>query len=126
MSNDAQFLRVAPGTVADTGTHPIVRASSIYGGFTVTAAYVVAGGAGTANAILMNYGTSAGTSTNLGTVAAFSGTTVFTAGAPQALTVTTANQFIDDGEWLVLKMDGALPANSVIMIETVAGATTTG
>lgn len=124
MSNDAQYIPVNPPALADTVLYRIVKASEVYGGFTVIRAYVTAGAAGTANPVLMNYGTS-GTVAG-GTVAAFAGTTVFTAGTPQALTVTTANQFIDDNEWLVLKMDGALPASSSLIIETVAGATNVG
>jgi hypothetical protein len=124
MSNDAQYIVIQPPALADTVLFKVVKASAIYGGFTVIRAYVTAGAAGTANPVLQNYGAS-GTVAG-GTVAAFSGTTVFTAGTPQLLTVTAANQFIDDDEWLVLKMDGALPASSTITIETVAGITSQG
>lgn len=125
MAQGSQFLRVAPGTIGDADTHPICKASSTYGGFTVIAATLFPGAAGTCDAVLQNYGAT-GTVAG-GTVAGASGgSAAVTADTAVSLTVTAANQFIDSGEWLVLKMDGALPANSLVLIEYVDGITSQG
>lgn len=126
MSQGSHFLRVSPGTVGSGDTHPVVVGSSVYGGITVVAAWVFPGAAGTLNTVLQNYGT-AGTVAG-GTVAGISGgSAALVADTVVNLSITAANAFIDSGEWLVLKAaDGALPANSLVLIEYVEGVVSQG
>jgi hypothetical protein len=93
--------------------------------------WAVTGIVGTLNLVLQNYGTS-GTVAG-GTVAGMSdGTaTVWAADTPQQLTITAAQQFVDENEWLVLKkVESAggndLSADATICVEYVDGITTQG
>ena len=126
------FVTINPGTLPDDGGLSFVlKPAGGYGGITVIAAYAVTGAVGTLNLVLQNYGVS-GTVAG-GTVAGMaSGTaTVWAVDTPQALTITAANQFIDENEWLVLKkVESAaandLTADAVVSIEYVDGITTVG
>lgn len=130
--NQSMFLTVNPGTLPDNnGLAYVAKASTGYGGFTVIKAFAVTGAVGTLNLVLQNYGTS-GTVAG-GTVGGMSGgtATVWAADVPQELTLTAANVFIDDGEWLVLKKvesaaDNDLSADARIVIEIVPGIVTQG
>lgn len=126
------FLTVAPDTMPGDGDLCyILKPSGGYGGITVIGAWAVVGVVGTLNLVLQNYGTS-GTVAG-GTVAGMSdGTaTVWAADTPQQLTITAAQQFVDENEWLVLKKVEAaagndLAADSTICIEYVDGITSQG
>ena len=128
----SKFLQIYPDTMPGDGDLCFAaKASSAYGGFTVIAAHAVTGAVGTLDLVLMNYGTS-GTVAG-GTVAGMaSGTaTTWAVDTPQSLTITAANQFIDSGEWLVLKKVEAaagndLTADAVVVVEYVDGITTQG
>lgn len=132
MAQGSKFLVVAPDTMPGDGDLCyLAKASSVYGGFTVIAAHAVTGVAGTLDFVLQNYG-STGTVAG-GTVAGMSGgtATVWAADTPQSLTITSTNQFIDSGEWLVLKKVEAaggndLTADATIIVEYVDGITTQG
>ena len=86
---------------------------------------------GTLNLVLQNYGSS-GTVAG-GTVAGMSGgtATVWAVAAPQELTITAANQFVDSEEWLVLKKVESASGNDLanfasVVIEYVDGITSQG
>jgi hypothetical protein len=125
MSQNSFFLRYGPGTVASGDVSPIVKASSTYGGFTVIAAQVFPGIAGTLDVVLQNYGVS-GTVAG-GTVAGISGgSAALVADTVVSLAITAANAFIDDGEWLVLKAVAAALGEAVIVVECVPGVVSQG
>lgn len=126
MAQESKFLSITPGTISAADTLPLIRASSTYGGITIIAADYFPGAAGTLDVVLQNYGAS-GTVAG-GTVAGISGgSAALVADTVQALTITAANQFLDSGEWLVLKaVGGTSPANSMLVIEYVDGITTVG
>lgn len=126
MAQGSKFLAITPGTISAADVLPIVPASSVYGGFTVIAAYFFPGAAGTCDVVLQNYGAS-GTVAG-GTVAGISGgSAALVADTVVTLAITSANQFLDSGEWLVLKaVGGATPANSQLVVEYVDGITTVG
>lgn len=136
MAQLAQFVNFPlPVITTNNDTIKVMRASTEYGGITITKAYYVPAGttdAGTSHILyLVNYGTS-GTVVG-GTIGAVGGTAepYLTAGLPYAFTLTAANVFVDDGEWVVLKktQDGAdsdITANSTLHIEFVEGAIAVG
>lgn len=125
MSNNSFYLKFGPGTVASGDTTPICRASSVNGGFTVVDAWLFPGIVGTLDTVLMNYGTT-GTVAG-GTVAGISGgSAALVADTQVHLSITAANAFIDDGEWLVLKASGAALGEAIILIECVPGIVTQG
>lgn len=125
MSNNSFYLKFGPGTVASGDTTPIVKASSITGGFTVVAATLFPGIAGTLDVVLMNYGTS-GTVAG-GTVAGISGgSAALVADTAVSLAITAANAFIDDGEYLTLKASGAALGEAVVLIECLPGIVSQG
>lgn len=125
MSNNSFYLRYGPGTVASGDTSPIIKASTINGGFTVVGAHLFPGIVGTLDVVLMNYGTS-GTVAG-GTVAGISGgSAALVADTVVALSITAANAFIDDGEWLVVKAAGAALGEAVISVECVPGVVSQG
>lgn len=126
------FLTINPDTMPGDGdlVH-VLKPSGGYGGITVIGAHARTAVVGTLNLVLQNYGTS-GTVAG-GTVAGMSdGTaTVWAAATPQSLTITAANKFIDEDEWLVLKkVESAagndLAANASITIEYVDGINSQG
>jgi hypothetical protein len=122
---ESHYISVRPGTVASGDVIPIVKASTTYGGFTVISAWLFPGIAGTLDVVLMNYGT-AGTVAG-GTVAGISGgSAALVADTAVNLSITAANAFIDDGEWLVLKAAGAALGESLISIEYVEGIVSQG
>lgn len=126
------FLAIYPDTMPGDGDLCYaLKPSGGYGGITVIGAWAVTGAVGTLNLVLQNYGTS-GTVAG-GTVAGMSdGTaTVWAVDTPQQLTITAANQFIDENEWLVLKkVESAtgndLTADAVVTVEYVDGITSQG
>lgn len=127
------YLTVNPGALADTGTSLSMafRASSNYGGVTITAAKAVADSAGTLALYLVNYGTS-GTVVG-GTIAGNADGTakVWTADGPVDLAITAANAFVDSGEYVfVKKVESAAAndtgANCAICIEYVDGVVSQG
>ena len=104
MAQEVKHITVNPGEMAGDGALTFVmRAPAAYGGVTIIGAQLVVGLAGTLNLVLQNYGTS-GTVAG-GTVGGMSGgtATIWVADVPQALTLTAANVFIDEGEYLVAK-----------------------
>lgn len=132
MANGSKYLVVNPGVMTEDGdTIHLMKASSINGGVTLVAAYVVPDLVGTLNVELLNYG-SAGTAA-AGTVAAFSEGTaaVMAAGTPETLTITAAQAYLDAGEWLVAKktesaVGNDFGGNASIVIEYVEGVVTQG
>lgn len=135
MAQLAQFLSFPlPVMTANNDLLRIFRASTEYGGITVTRAYYTPAGAtdaGTSHVlVLMNYGTS-GTVAG-GTIGTVGGTAApYAANAPMAFTLTAANVFVDDGEWMVLKKtqegaDSDIVTNSTLHIEFVEGAILVG
>ena len=125
MSNNSFFLKFGPGTIASGDTSPIVKASTLYGGFTVVKATLFPGIAGTLDTVLQNYGVS-GTVAG-GTVAGISGgSAALVADTAVDLAITAANAFIDDGEWLVLKAVAAALGEAVIVVECVPGIVSQG
>lgn len=132
MANDSKFFVVNPDTMPGDGDLCYVaKASATHGGFTVIAAHLVTGAAGTLDLVLQNYGAT-GTVAG-GTVGGMaSGTaTVWAEDVPQSLTLTAANVFIDSGEWLVIKKVEAaggndLTADATVTIEYVDGISSQG
>lgn len=130
MAQLAQFVNFPlPVITTNNDTIKVMRASTEYGGITITKAYYVPAGAtdaGTSHILyLVNYGTS-GTVVG-GTIGAVGGTAApYAANVPYAFTLTAAQVFVDDGEWVVLKktQDGAdsdIVANSTFHMEFVEG-----
>ena len=105
MATEQKYLSVNPGALATTNVCNILKVTSGYGGITLTGAYFTGTTLGTCNMELLNYGTAGTTLAASGTIAAgASGTaTVFAANTPVALTITAAQAFVDEGEWIVLK-----------------------
>ena len=105
MATEQKYLSVNPGALATTNVCNILKVTSGYGGITLTGAYFTGTTLGTCNMELLNYGTAGNALVSGGTIAAgASGTaTVWTAGTPNALTITAAQAFVDEGEWIVLK-----------------------
>lgn len=125
MAQQVFYLTYGPGTVASGDTSPIVKASTTLGGFTVTKATLFPGIAGTLDVVLMNYGTS-GTVAG-GTVAGISGgSAALVADTAVDLSITAANAFIDDGEYLTLKASGAALGEARLIIECVPGIVSQG
>ena len=132
MANDTKFFVVNPDTMpGDEDLCFVAKASSTHGGFTVLAAHLSTGVAGTLDIVLQNYGAT-GTVAG-GTVAGMTdGTaTVWAADTPQSLDITAANAFIDSGEWLVIKKVEAaggndLTADATVVVEYVDGIVTQG
>lgn len=135
MSQQSNFITFNPGAMAADGDLQfIVRASNEYGGITIKRAYAVNGAATDAGTsmflVLQNYGTS-GTVAG-GTVGTAGGTvSPLAADTPKEFTLTAANVFIDNDEWLVLKKaeQGATSdfnAQATIMIEYVEGVVLVG
>ena len=130
MAQVAQFLSIAlPVMTGNNDLLKIFRASTEYGGITITKAYYVPAGAtdaGTSHALyLLNYGTS-GTVAG-GTIGTVGGTAApYGAGTPVSFTLTATQVFVDDGEWLVLRKtqegaDSDIVTNSSLHIEFVEG-----
>lgn len=125
------FLTVNPDTMpGDADLCHIVKPTT-YGGITIISAWASTGAVGTLNLVLQNYGSS-GTVAG-GTVAGMDdGTaTTWAVDTPQELTITAAQQFIDEDEWLVLKKVEAaggndLTADATVTIEYVDGITSQG
>jgi hypothetical protein len=129
------YITVSPGVMTTDGDlHYAVKASTIAGGITIVGAQLVNGAAGNAGTaclvVLQNYGVS-GTVAG-GTVGTCGGTAdPYAADTPKAFTLTTAQVFIDAGEWLVVKKveSGGTPdldAEASICIEYVDGVVTQG
>lgn len=105
----------------------VVKASTKFGGMTIIAAnYVPAAAtdAGTSHALyLLNYGTTGTALASGGTVGSVGGTAApYSAGVPAAFTLTTAQVFLDEGEWLVLRKtqegaDSDITTNATLVIE---------
>jgi hypothetical protein len=130
MSQQAQYLSFPlPVMTANNDLLRIFRASTEFGGITITKAYYTPAGAtdaGTSHVLhLMNYGTS-GTVAG-GTIGSVGGTAaVYAANVPYAFTLVAAQVFVDDGEWVVLKKtqegaDSDIVTNSTLVIEFVEG-----
>jgi hypothetical protein len=123
-----------PVMTANNDLLRVFKASTEYGGITITRAYYTPAGAtdaGTSHVlVLMNYGTS-GTVAG-GTIGTVGGTAApYAAGRPDAFTLTAANVFVDDGEWVVLKKtqegaDSDIVTNSMLHIEYVQGVISVG
>lgn len=135
MAQLAQFISFPlPVMTANNDLLRIFRASTEYGGITITKAYYTPAGstdAGTSHVLyLMNYGTS-GTVAG-GTIGAVGGTAApYTANVPTAFTLTAAQVFVDDGEWVVLKKtqegaDSDIVTNSTLVVEFVEGVISVG
>lgn len=112
--------------ITDTNIVAITKASSSFGGMTIVRSNVVVRGAGTTDAVLMNYGVS-GTVAG-GTVAGIlGGSAALVAATPTALAITAANAFLDADEWLYYVSDGGTtPADTILEIEYVDGVVTQG
>lgn len=98
-----------PGVMTTDGDlQYITKVPSGWGGYTVLGANFVNGAATTGGtsffARLVNYGTS-GTVVG-GTIGTIGGTADhYAADTPKAFTITAAQAFLDEGEWLVLRKD---------------------
>ena len=104
MAQEVKYITVNPGEMAsDAARAYAFRCFSGYGGLTVVAATVSTGVAGTLDMVLQNYG-SAGTVAGA-TIGHMSGgtATVWAADTPQAMTLTAANVFVDENEYVYLK-----------------------
>jgi len=132
MAQEKKFVTINPGTMPGDGDLAFVlKASTDFGGVTITGANAVTGAVGTLNLVLQNYGT-AGTVAG-GTIAGMATGTAnaWAVDTPAALTVTAANAFIDEGEWVVLKkVESAaandLTADAVVCVEFVDGIVAVG
>jgi hypothetical protein len=92
---------VANVGVFTNALQPIFQVPAGHGGYTLVAADSSMYTAGTAQLYIVNGG-AAGTSTDGGTAATGAGT-AYVAKTPQAMTITAASAFFDEGEWIVVK-----------------------
>lgn len=126
------FAILNPGIMnADGALAMALKASSTYGGITITKVTATTGVAGTLNLVLQNYGTS-GTVAG-GTIAAMaSGTAnVWAANTPTDIPITAAQAYVDSGEVVMLKKMEAggsddLSTSATICIEYEEGVITVG
>ena len=104
------------GTVSGTVVTPLWRvpvSDSAFGGVTLTAAYVQAGGTVT-NELALTVGTALGTAST-GTIGTANAT--LTANVPKAFSITTA--YVSSGSWVQLKTNagGGTAATTNVILE---------
>lgn len=133
----SNFLTIAlPAMTSNNDLLHVLKASSEQGGVTIVDAYYVPKAttdAGTSHHLyLLNYGTAGTALASGGTVADVGGTAApFTSGLPAQFTITAAQAFLDQDEWLVLRKtqegaDSDITTNASLVLELVDGVITQG
>lgn len=101
MAEQHPLSMVANVGIFTNALQPIFQVPAGYGGITLIAADVSMYTAGTAQLYIVNGG-AAGTTTTGGTAASPAGT-AYVAKTPQAMSITAASAFFDEGEWICVK-----------------------
>jgi hypothetical protein len=119
MANHIQIVSANVGALSNA-LRPIFKIPSGYGGIRVIGCNYTNPGTGTSWVQLVDLGSSG---TAVSKIVADAGTVVSVAAVPQAVAVTAANAFVDEGHWIGVKEAniGAMNAVSIVDVAFIPG-----